>query len=99
MILFLLRHGKADWPDWEGADDERPLNEEGIREMRVVAAAFKRLKMPPDLIISSPLPRALKTAEIVGEELDVWLINTRFWGRGSIDGNVTHCLGATPGPT
>ena len=69
MILFLLRHGKADWPDWKGSDDERPLNDEGVREMRVVAAALKRLKAAPEFILSSPLPRALRTAEIVAEEL------------------------------
>ncbi|MGA3170487.1 MAG: phosphohistidine phosphatase SixA [Chthoniobacteraceae bacterium] len=71
MILYLLRHGKADWPDWTGPDDERPLNEEGIREMRQVAAALKRMKVAPDLILSSPLPRALRTAEIAGEDLGV----------------------------
>jgi phosphohistidine phosphatase len=71
MILFLLRHGKADWPDWKGADDERPLNDEGIREMRVVAAGLKRVKARPAFILSSPLPRALRTAEIAAKELDL----------------------------
>jgi phosphohistidine phosphatase len=71
MILYLLRHGKADWPDWAGPDDERPLNEQGIQEMRQVAVALKRMKVAPDFILSSPLPRALRTAEIVAEELGV----------------------------
>ena len=68
MKLFLLRHGKADWPDWDGPDDERPLTEEGVQEMRLVGAALKRLKVTPDFILSSPLPRALRTAEIAAEE-------------------------------
>ena len=71
MKLFLLRHGKADWPDWTGPDDERPLTEEGIEDMRLVAAALKRLKVEPGLILSSPLPRALRTAQIVAEALGV----------------------------
>jgi len=71
MILYLLRHGKADWLDWKGSDDDRPLNDEGVKEMRIVAAALNRLKMTPDFILSSPLPRALKTAEIVAKELDL----------------------------
>jgi len=71
MKLFLLRHGKADWPDWTARDDERPLTEEGIEEMQRVAAALKRLKVDPDLILSSPLPRALRTAEIAGKALGV----------------------------
>lgn len=69
MTLFLLRHGKADWPDWDGPDDERPLTEEGVREMRQVAAALERLKVKPHFILSSPLPRALRTAEIAAEQL------------------------------
>lgn len=71
MILFLLRHGKAGWPDWKGPDDERPLTDEGVREMGQVAAALKRLKVTPAFILSSPLPRALRTAEIVAEALGI----------------------------
>ena len=71
MKLFLLRHGKADWPDWKGSDAERPLTDEGIREMRLVAAALKHLKVAPDVILTSPLSRALRTAEITGKELGV----------------------------
>jgi phosphohistidine phosphatase len=68
--LYLLRHGKADWPEWERPDDERPLNDEGIDEMHQVAPAFKCMKVKPALILSSPLPRALMTAKIAAETLD-----------------------------
>ena len=71
MKLFLLRHGHADWADWSGLDDERPLTDAGIKEMRRVAAALKRLKVKPGAILSSPLPRAFLTAEIAGEALDI----------------------------
>jgi len=71
MNLYLLRHGKADWPDWTAPDDERPLTGEGIQEMERVAAALKRLKVNPDQILTSPLPRALRTAEIAGKALGV----------------------------
>ena len=69
MKLNLLRHGRADWPEWTKPDDERPLTDEGIEEMQRVAAALKRLKLNPDHILSSPLPRALKTAEIAAKAL------------------------------
>jgi len=69
MKLYLLRHGKADWPHWERPDDERPLTEEGITEMRVVAQALNRMKLKPQFILSSPLPRALRTAEIAADAL------------------------------
>ncbi len=71
MKLYLLRHGKADWPDWPGSDEARPLTDEGIEEMQLVAGALKRLKVGPDLILSSPLPRSLRTAEIAAKALGV----------------------------
>ena len=37
MKLYLLRHGKADWPNWDQPDDERPLTEEGKKEVAAVA--------------------------------------------------------------
>lgn len=69
MKLYFLRHGKADWPDWSGNDDDRPLTDDGIEEMRLVANALKRLKVAPDVILASPLPRALRTAEIAAKAL------------------------------
>jgi phosphohistidine phosphatase len=69
MKLFLLRHGKADWPDWTGADDQRPLTDQGIEEMRQVASALKRLNVTPAVILTSPLPRALRTAKIAASAL------------------------------
>jgi phosphohistidine phosphatase len=71
MKLYLLRHGKADWPDWKQADDERPLTDQGIEEMRLVGVALKRLKVAPEFIFSSPLPRASRTAKIAAGELGV----------------------------
>jgi phosphohistidine phosphatase len=74
MKLYLLRHGKADWPDWPdwtGSDDERPLTAEGIDDMRLVGAGLKRLKIEPALILTSPLPRAVQTAEIAAKALGI----------------------------
>ncbi len=69
MRLYFLRHGAADWPDWDKPDDERPLTEEGRRELHQVAEFLARLKTRPDLILTSPLPRAAQTAEIAAEHL------------------------------
>ena len=69
MLIYFLRHGKADWPDWEKPDDERPLTKRGKKEMHEVAAFLKRIKARPDLIVTSPLPRASQTAEIAAEHL------------------------------
>jgi phosphohistidine phosphatase len=69
MQLYFLRHGEADWPGWTKPDDERPLTDFGKKEARQVAKFLNRLKVKPDLIVSSPLPRALQTAEAAKEEL------------------------------
>jgi phosphohistidine phosphatase len=69
MQLCFLRHGEADWPDWTKSDDERPLTDFGKKEVRQVAKFLDRLKVKPDLVVTSPLPRALQTAEIAAEQL------------------------------
>ncbi len=68
--IYLLRHGIAvshGTPDIP--DDERPLTPEGEKRMRQVGRGLKRLGLKLDRIVTSPLPRALKTAEIVAGEL------------------------------
>jgi phosphohistidine phosphatase len=69
MQLYFLRHGEADWPGWTKPDDERPLTDFGKKEVRQVAKFLDRLKVKPDLIVTSPLPRASQTAEIAAEGL------------------------------
>ncbi|XHR27018.1 MAG: SixA phosphatase family protein [Chthoniobacteraceae bacterium] len=71
MRLYFLRHGAADWPDWPGADDDRPLNAEGARQARLIAEGLRRMHAIPDLILTSPLLRAFQTAGIVADELGV----------------------------
>lgn len=69
MQLYFLRHGEADWPGWTKPDDERPLTDFCRKEVRQVGKFLVRLKVNPDLVVSSPLPRALQTAEIAAEQL------------------------------
>jgi phosphohistidine phosphatase len=69
MEIYFLRHGEADWPNWNKSDDERPLTKRGKKEMREVAKFLDRLKARPDLIVTSPLPRAAQTAEIAADYL------------------------------
>jgi phosphohistidine phosphatase len=69
MQLYFLRHGEADWPSWTKPDDERPLTDFGKKEVRQVAKFLNRLKVKPGLIVTSPLPRALQTAEVAAEQL------------------------------
>ena len=71
MKIYFLRHGEADWPNWDRPDDERPLTERGKKEMRKVAKFLRALDLPLDDILSSPLPRARQTADIVAERFDL----------------------------
>jgi phosphohistidine phosphatase len=73
MQLYFFRHGEADWKNWNKPDDERPLTPFGKKEVRAVAKFLDRLKVRPDLIVTSPLPRAAQTAEIAAEVLRVKL--------------------------
>jgi broad specificity phosphatase PhoE len=62
-ILF-LRHGDADTSDEAYPDHHKiGLSEKGRRQACEVAAAFVSVRI--DRLISSPLPRAVQTAEVV----------------------------------
>jgi phosphohistidine phosphatase len=69
MQLYFLRHGEADWPGWTKPDDERPLTDFGKKEVLRVAKFLNRLKVKPELVVTSPLPRALQTAEVAADQL------------------------------
>jgi phosphohistidine phosphatase len=66
LKLYFLRHGEAgSRQDWRGDDSERPLTAAGKKRMKREASGIRKLKLPLAIIISSPLVRALQTAEIV----------------------------------
>jgi len=64
--LFLLRHVDA-VPAGTLPDAERPLTEEARSDLREAARAMHQLGFQFELILSSPLRRAVETAEIVRE--------------------------------
>lgn len=69
MKLFFLRHGLADRSEWNGPDHARPLTEKGKQRMAREARFIKQLNLNLDYIVSSPLTRALQTAQIIAEWL------------------------------
>jgi phosphohistidine phosphatase len=70
MKVYFLRHGEADWPGWDRPDDERPLTKKGKKEMKRVADFLAGRDVILSVILSSPLPRAYQTAEVVAERID-----------------------------
>ena len=71
MRLYFLRHGLADREEWSGPDFERPLTKRGKVFMERSADTLADLDLDLDLILTSPLARALQTAEIVANRLDM----------------------------
>ena len=70
--IYLVRHGIAGDPDeWKGPDDSRPLNAHGRRQFRETARAFAKLGERVELLCTSPLVRAVQTAEILAEALEL----------------------------
>ena len=70
MILFLMRHANAGTVRENPAlDSKRGLIKEGKEQCMLMARVLSALKAPIDVIVSSPLKRALQTAQLVGTEL------------------------------
>ena len=71
--LIVLRHGKQREDDWNIPEDDRPLSEDGERQMRVVAKIVKELSFPRESVrlLSSPILRAVQGAKIIGENIGV----------------------------
>jgi phosphohistidine phosphatase len=63
VILYFLRHGKAGSPRPTN-DDARELTKSGIAALHAAGSIWRRLNLRPDVVLSSPLPRALQTAEL-----------------------------------
>src|SRR2546427_1142872 len=70
MQLYVVEHGIA-VEGGEGIPDEwRPLTDKGRRRFQKTARAFGKLGRKLDLILTSPLVRAVQTAEILAGETE-----------------------------
>ena len=73
MELFIIRHAIAEplgKPN-EFSDERRALTDEGRNRMREIVKGLIKLGVQIDLIITSPLVRAIETAEIVSTGLEL----------------------------
>jgi phosphohistidine phosphatase len=65
MKLLIIRHAAAVPRGTPGmADDDRPLTPQGKTKFRAAAKGLARVVDRPDLLLTSPLPRARATADI-----------------------------------
>ncbi|HUA82693.1 MAG TPA: phosphohistidine phosphatase SixA [Bryobacteraceae bacterium] len=70
MEVYLLRHGIAEDHAASGRDADRVLTEEGKRKLQKVMDRARKAGVNPTLILSSPLVRAIETAQIAAEALE-----------------------------
>jgi phosphohistidine phosphatase len=70
MQLLVIRHAIAQTREEFAGDDDalRPLTTEGRRVMRRGAKGLRRIVRQLDVLGSSPLLRAMQTADVVAEE-------------------------------
>jgi phosphohistidine phosphatase len=69
MKLHVIRHAEAVESSPTTPDEYRYLTCRGRTRFRRVAETLKKCGIDPDIIISSPLVRAVQTAEIIAENL------------------------------
>lgn len=68
MKLYLVRHGES---ATTGADDERPLSEKGMTDIKRLANFIDPLKLEVSYIYQSPKKRAQQTAKILSSNISV----------------------------
>ena len=90
MQLVLVRHGQSIWnlaerfTGWTDID----LTEEGVAQARQAARLLREEGIAPDVVFTSMLKRAIRTAWTMAEELDRlwvpvhthWRLNERHYG-------------------
>lgn len=80
--FYLVRHAKSSWDNPDLRDEERPLNERGLKDAPFMAKLMKSKGVEPDLLVTSPAIRALTTAAYFKMALDVE--GEDFWVRDDI---------------
>ena len=76
--IYLVRHAKSSWKYPNLDDFERPLNKRGRKSAPFMGSILKKLKVSPDLILSSPANRAAMTARIIADKISYPLEKIRY---------------------
>ena len=71
MKLYFMRHGIANRSQWGGVDELRPLTEKGCQAVKEIARFLYNRDIRFNAILSSPLTRAMQTAQLVAEVYDL----------------------------
>lgn len=71
MDIYVIRHGKAEEDSETGLDRDRVLKGKGHKQAQWLADTIAKREVKPDLVLSSPYPRAKETAEPIWEALEM----------------------------
>ena len=71
MRVYILRHGIAEDAAPGGSDASRALTPEGIQKLRTVLERAREAGVRPTVILTSPLKRAVQTAQMARAPLGV----------------------------
>lgn len=69
MQIYLLRHGIAEDARAGTSDGDRALTKEGVEKLKKVLNVAREAGVSPSLILTSPLRRAVETAQVAAEVL------------------------------
>lgn len=96
-----MRHAIAEDRSDSGRDEDRRLTGEGRRKLREVVAGMRALELPVERILTSPLRRAVETAEIVaaGYELAAGVDESSALAPGAGPDAVIRALGDVGRPS
>ena len=91
MEIYYARHGQTDWNQqkkMQGGGSEIPLNQTGIKQAEETKRKLENVDY--DIVICSPMKRAIQTAEIINQEKNKEIIiDERIRERklGKLEGN------------
>lgn len=86
--LWLLRHGQTEWSksgQYTGRTDLE-LTETGVRQAREAGERIRQMGLSFDLVLSSPMVRARRTAELAGLGEPEIVEDAREWDYGDYEG-------------
>ncbi len=67
--VLLVRHAHAEWPQYTGADFDRPLTARGLEDAARTGAAIAAAGHRPARLLASPARRTRQTAALIAAEL------------------------------
>lgn len=76
MKVVFFRHGHYDYD--KGSDNTEPLNAIGIEKMRIGKKEIQSMLQTSTRCITSPVKRALESAEILLEDTDISPVEVQF---------------------